>query len=220
MAHAGTQPASAASGSATRAYPRRSRSERSCRSSPADTSQRARSNAGDAGPANSQSMTPTIAPSRHAHTTRLRHDVLLIDEPRHRLTRDPDDHGHVVGKLDAVCLVQAATGEANEPLDLASADGTHHRIDDRTGRRRHQVPLRHPGFLSGGHSTDSQAMALPAADLPFDGVSPNWANGTEPCAHESETSSRGLVEPFRTVGRTGYCANCSDAELIATALTL
>src|SRR4051812_50223650 len=63
MANAGTQPASAEAGSATRAYPRRTRSERWCRRSPAETSQRARSNAGDAGPANSQSMTLTIAPS-------------------------------------------------------------------------------------------------------------------------------------------------------------
>ena len=80
---------------------------------------------------------------RHADTTRLRHDVLLVGEPRYRLTRDPDDHGHVVANLDAVRLVQAATDEANEPLDLAAADGPHHRVDDRTGRRRHQVPSRH-----------------------------------------------------------------------------
>ena len=57
------KPAAADSGSVTRAYPRRSRSARSFNGAPADTSQRARSNAGDAGPANSQSMTPTTVPS-------------------------------------------------------------------------------------------------------------------------------------------------------------
>ena len=38
MANAGTQSTSGESGSVTRAYPRRSRSERSCRGSPAETS--------------------------------------------------------------------------------------------------------------------------------------------------------------------------------------
>src|SRR5262245_35467758 len=81
---------------------------------------------------------------RHADTTRLRHDVLLVSEPRYLLTRAPDDHGHVVANLYAVRLVNAATGEAEEPPDLAAADGPHHRVDDRTGRRRHQVPSRQP----------------------------------------------------------------------------
>jgi hypothetical protein len=74
---------------------------------------------------------------RHADTTRLRHDVLLVGEPRHGLPRDPGDHGHVVPKLDAVRFVHPATGEANDPLDLAAADRPHHRVDDRTRRRQH-----------------------------------------------------------------------------------
>jgi len=74
---------------------------------------------------------------RHADTTRLRHDVLLGSEPRYWLTRDSDDYGRVVANLDAVRLVQAALGEANQLLDLAAADGPHHRVDDRTGCRRH-----------------------------------------------------------------------------------
>ena len=63
---------------------------------------------------------------RHANTTRLRHDVLLVGEPRHRLARDPDDDGHVVRKLDAVRFVHPATGEANDPLDRAAADRPNH----------------------------------------------------------------------------------------------
>jgi len=43
--------------------------------------------------------------------------------------------GHVVAHLDAIGLVQAATGNANEPLDPAAADGPNHRVDDETGRR-------------------------------------------------------------------------------------
>jgi len=36
--------------------------------------------------------------------------------------RFSDDHGRVVANLNAVCLVQPANDEANEPLDLAAAD--------------------------------------------------------------------------------------------------
>src|SRR4051794_27316217 len=63
---------------------------------------------------------------RNADRTRLRHDVLLVDEPRHRLTGDARD-GRARGRqLDAVRLVHPATREANEPLDLVATDRPHH----------------------------------------------------------------------------------------------
>ena len=115
-------------------------------SSPPSMSNRSRSDAGSS-PASSSSVWPGTSRwiekrqqlavvihlldaehlrRRHANTTRLRHDVLLVGEPRHRLARDPDDDGRVVRQLDAVRFVHPATGEANDPLDLAAADPPYH----------------------------------------------------------------------------------------------
>jgi hypothetical protein len=58
---------------------------------------------------------------RHANTTHLRHDMLLVGEPRHQLTGDAHDDGARGRQLDAVRLVHPATREANELLDLGSA---------------------------------------------------------------------------------------------------
>jgi hypothetical protein len=74
---------------------------------------------------------------RHAHRTRLRHDVLLVGEPWHRLTGDARDDRAGGRQLDAVRLVHSATREANELLDLVATDRPHHRVDDLTRRRRH-----------------------------------------------------------------------------------
>ena len=59
---------------------------------------------------------------RYTDVTRLRHQVGLVDEPRGRLTRDPHDHGDVVGQFGAVGLVHPSTREGNETLDVAAAD--------------------------------------------------------------------------------------------------
>lgn len=45
---------------------------------------------------------------------RVRHDVLLIGKPRHKLARNPDDDGRLVRKLDAVRFVDPGTGEADD----------------------------------------------------------------------------------------------------------
>ena len=55
---------------------------------------------------------------RHANGTRLCHDALPVGEPRHRVARDPGDHGDFVRKLDEVRLVHPAVGEGNDPLQL------------------------------------------------------------------------------------------------------
>jgi hypothetical protein len=74
---------------------------------------------------------------RHAHRTRLRHDVLLVGEPRHRLSGDAHDDRAGGRQLDAVRLVHSASREANELVDLVATDRPDHRVDDLTGRRRH-----------------------------------------------------------------------------------
>src|SRR5439155_997931 len=83
-------------------------------------------------------------------------------EPRRRLTRDPNDYGQVVANLNAVRLVQTASGEANEPLDLAAVDGPHDRVDDRPRSCRHQ-PCPELEFTC--HASNSRAAAADDARL-------------------------------------------------------
>ena len=66
---------------------------------------------------------------RHANTTRLRHDVRLVGEPRHRPARDADDDGHVE-------LSVADRGPGIPRREHRRIFERFYRIDDRLNRKQ------------------------------------------------------------------------------------